>query len=95
MMLKEREKIPYLERWSPVHGGEYPSSQVPCLKSTAFMPLALLSPCICFPSKDIYLYRDNITMPDASVGHTGSYRSWLQTYNPFNRIELFLCAWER
>jgi hypothetical protein len=34
----------YLERLSLVHGGEFPSSQVPCLKSTALVPLAFASP---------------------------------------------------
>ncbi len=41
---RKTEKYPYLEGRSPVHGGEFPSSQVPCLKSTAFAPLALPSP---------------------------------------------------
>jgi hypothetical protein len=37
-------RYPYLERQSPVYGGESPFSLVSCLMSTAFMPLALPSP---------------------------------------------------
>jgi hypothetical protein len=35
-------------------GGEFPSSQVPCLKSTAFMPPALPSPLL--PAKRTFIY---------------------------------------
>jgi hypothetical protein len=51
-----KRKIPYLERRSLVHGGEFPSSQVPCLKSTAFMPLALPSPLHPLPAKRTFIY---------------------------------------
>ncbi len=54
IMLKEKKKLPCLERWSPVHGGEFPSSQVPCLNSTAFMPPALPSPLL--PAKRTFIY---------------------------------------
>jgi hypothetical protein len=47
------------------HGGEFPSSLVFCLKSTAFKPLALLSPPHLFSCQQyIYLHTDDITMPD-------------------------------
>jgi hypothetical protein len=63
-VLLKRKKISYLERHSPIHGGEFPSSQVPCLKSTAFIPLALPSPPHPLPAKkDIYLHTDDITCP--------------------------------
>jgi hypothetical protein len=43
-IIYKKSVFPYLEMQSLVHGGESPSSLVPCLKSTAFMPLALPSP---------------------------------------------------
>jgi hypothetical protein len=68
-----KEKIPYLERQAPVHGGEFPSSQVPSLEPTACMPLALRSPPRPLPPKGHlfthYLYTDDINMPPASVRH--------------------------
>jgi hypothetical protein len=67
----QKKQIPYLERRSPFHGAEFPSSQVPCLKSTAFMPLTLPSPPHPFPAKkNIYLHKDDINMPAASVEHS-------------------------
>ncbi len=60
VMLKE--KILYLERQSPVHGGEFPSSQIPCLKSTAFMPLALPSPRQPHPAKWTFVYTQTTTL---------------------------------
>ncbi len=59
--MPKEKKIPYLERQSPFHGGEFPSSQVPFLKSTAFMPLTLPSSLHPLPAKkDIYLHKDHI-----------------------------------
>ncbi len=66
VMLKE--KCLYLETRSPVHGEEFPSSQVPCLKSTAFMPLTL-TPAPASRQKKIHLHIDDIHMPAASVRH--------------------------
>jgi hypothetical protein len=58
MLLKEKKerKFLYLERRSPVHGGEFTSSQVPCLMSTDFMPLALPSPSHPLPAKKTFIY---------------------------------------
>jgi hypothetical protein len=58
MLLKEKKerKFLYLERRSPVHGGEFRSSQVPCLISTDFMPLALPSPSHPLPAKRTFIY---------------------------------------
>jgi hypothetical protein len=68
---KERKKYPYLERQSAlVFFGEFPFSQVPCLKSTVFVPLAL--PSATSPAsrqKDIYLQTDDINMPATHVRH--------------------------
>jgi hypothetical protein len=62
-------KYPYLEGRSLDHGGEFPSSQVPYLKSTAVAPLALPSPPAPASSqKDIYLHTDDINMPANPVG---------------------------
>jgi hypothetical protein len=41
---KKEGKYPYLEGRSLVHGGNFPFSQVPCLKAIALAPLALPSP---------------------------------------------------
>ncbi len=60
-----------MERQSLDHGGEFPSSQVPCLKSSSFAPLAL--PSHIAPAsrgQDIYLHTDDINMPATPVGHT-------------------------
>jgi hypothetical protein len=69
VMLKE--KILYLERRSPVHGGEFPSSQIPCLKSLPLYPLALPAPLHPLPAKRtfIYVHTDDINMFAASVGY--------------------------
>ncbi len=73
MFIYVREKIyPYLKRRSPAHGGESPSSLVPCLKSTVFMPLALPSPPhLLSRQQDIYLQTDNINMlaTPIPIGH--------------------------
>jgi hypothetical protein len=69
-LLKERKKNYYLERRSLVHGGEFPFSQVPCLKTTAFAPLALPSPLApTSHQKDIYLHTDDINMPTTPARH--------------------------
>jgi hypothetical protein len=71
---KERKKYPFLERQSAlVFGGEFPSSQVPCLKSTVFVPLAL--PSATSPAsrkKGIYLHTGDINMPATHVGHSAA-----------------------
>jgi hypothetical protein len=67
-MLQE-EKIPYLERWSSLHGGKSLSSQVTCLKSTAFMPLSLPSTKQPLPVKRTSIYTQMTFMPTAFVGH--------------------------
>ncbi len=72
-LIKKDEKNPYLERWSLVHGGGFPSSQVPCLESTAFAPLSLPSP----PSpasrqEEICLHTNDINMPATPVGHSSN-----------------------
>ncbi len=69
---KERKELiyPSLERQSLDHCGDFPSSQVPYLKSTAFVLLALSSPpAPASRQKDIYLHTDDINMPATLVGH--------------------------
>ncbi len=73
--LKKEKQPTYLGRQSFFHGGKFPSTQVPCSKSTASAPLAFLSP----PSpptptsslQSIYFltYKDDINKPDSSIGH--------------------------
>jgi hypothetical protein len=66
---KERKKTPLLEMRSPVQGGEYPSSQVPCLKTTAFKPLALPSPPHPLPTKRTFIYtQTTLTCPLLLLG---------------------------
>jgi hypothetical protein len=68
---KKEGKYPYLEGRSLVHGGNFPFSQVPCLKSIALAPLALPSPPVpASRQKDIYLHTDDINMPAPPDGHT-------------------------
>jgi hypothetical protein len=56
-----KEKYSYLEKQSLVHGGEFPSSQVPCLKLTALAALALPSPpAPASRQEKIYLHTDDI-----------------------------------
>jgi hypothetical protein len=73
LLLKERKiyrNNPYLERQSLVKDGKFPSFQIPCLKSTALVPLAFPSPgAPASRQKDIYLHTDDINMPTILVRH--------------------------
>jgi hypothetical protein len=52
-----KEKIPYLERQAPVHGGEIPKLPGPLLGANCqYAPCPPLTPVPTSPQKDIYLH---------------------------------------
>ncbi len=74
---KEKLKSPYLEMRSLDYGGEFPSSQVPLLKLTAFCaPCSPLTPRTRFlPIRHLFtgtVHTDDIHMPAIPIGHNTS-----------------------
>jgi hypothetical protein len=92
-------KLSYLERRSLVHGGKFPSSQVPCLKWTALALLTLPSPPrIRFPPTEHLFYKQTtLTSPmllsdTIYVFHSES-RAYDRSTPPSDGYFVFACAY--